>query len=314
MKLSTVMRIASTTKLITSVAAMQCVDRGLIGLDDDVVPVTPELHGIQLLTGFDGDQPRLREPEKPITLRRLLSHSSGFCYDVLSDLLVKWREICHSPMQPERPTLPERFLYPLVFEPGAEWVYSPSIDWAGRVIERVTNMALEDYLQAYICTPLGITSMTFSLQKHPELLARRADMTVRNDETGRLEHSDENYWHKDPDDAMGGMALYASPEDFFKVMRSLLANDGRLLSPNAAEEFFAPQLTDAARASQMRFLSNPRWNLLMGGFLPYGLAKDHALGGILAAEDTEEGWRRKGTMAWTGRPNLFWVSLYPSAR
>ena len=175
-------------------------------------------------------------------------------------------------------------------------------------MEHVTNTPLEEYLQENVCAPLGIKSMTFFLQKHPELLARRADMTVRNDSTGRLEHSDESYWNHDLEEAMGGMALYASPEDFFLVLRSLLANDGRLLSSAAVDEFFAPQLTVAARVSQAEFLSNERWNLLMGGFLPYKLKKDHGLGGILAAEDTEEGWRRKGTMSWTGRPNLFWVN------
>ena len=305
------MRIASMSKLITSIAAMQCVDRGLIGLDDDVTLVTPELKGIQLLTGFDGDKPLLRAPQKMITLRRWLSHSSGFCYDPISDLLVKWREIHHTPLQPEGPKLTNRFLYPLVFEPGDEWIYSPSIDWAGRVVERITETSLEDYIDQNIRAPLGLESMTFFLQKNPQLLARRADMTIRNEETGKLEYSDEKYWYEDPEDAMGGMAIYASPEDFFKVLRSILADDGRLLSSAMLDEFFAPQLTEEALASQAKFLSNPRWSLLMGGFLPHGLKKDHGLGGILAAEDTEEGWRRKGTMSWSGQPNLFWVS-FPS--
>ena len=251
MELSTIMRVASTTKLITSVAAMQCVDQGLIGLDDDVTQVTAELKDIKLLTGFDGDdKPLLQSPEKTLTLRSLLSHSSGFCYDPISDLLVEWRKIHDTPLQPEGPRLTDRFLYPLVFEPGAEWIQSPSTDWAGRVVEHITGKPLEDYIHENICAPLDIDSMTFFLQKHPELITRRADMTIRNEETGKLEHSDESYRYHDPEDALGGMALYASPEAFFAVMRSLLANNGRLLSPGAMEEFFALQLTEAAKASQ----------------------------------------------------------------
>ena len=77
------MRIVSISKLITGVAAMQCVDRGLIGLDDDVAHVTSEL------ANFNGDEPILRDPEPKITMRRLLSHSSGFCHNLLSELLGK---------------------------------------------------------------------------------------------------------------------------------------------------------------------------------------------------------------------------------
>ena len=65
-------------------------------------------------------------------------------------------------------------------------------------------------------------------------------MTIRSEETGKLEHSDETYWRGNPMDAMGRMPLYVSPEDFFKLLRSLLANDGHLLSTKAVDEFFAP--------------------------------------------------------------------------
>lgn len=66
----TLMRIASASKLITSVAAMQCVDRGLIGLDDDVRHLDPDLKEVQLLTGFDkDDKPILAAPKERLTMR-----------------------------------------------------------------------------------------------------------------------------------------------------------------------------------------------------------------------------------------------------
>ena len=106
-------------------------------------------------------------------------------------------------------------------------------------------------------------------------------------------------------DAMSMMALYAGPEDFFKVLRSLLVNDRHLLSLKAVDGSFAPQLMTSLKASRTKFLSHPRWNLLMGGFLPYRLKMDHGLGGVLATEDTEEeGWRRKGCMSWCGSMNF----------
>ena len=69
MTFDTVMRCASATKIFTTVAAMQCVDRGLLGLDDVVVSKIEELKVIQILKGYDGDEPILEEPKEKITLR-----------------------------------------------------------------------------------------------------------------------------------------------------------------------------------------------------------------------------------------------------
>ena len=130
--------------------------------------------------------------------------------------------------------------------------------------------------------------------------------------SGQLEHSEETYWHTDPEDAFGGMALYATPADFFAVVRSLLLDDGRLLSSASLQEFFKPQLSDAARENMAEFLSNKSYSDLgMGAFFPYGSGRDHALAGMLLLEDLpeEECPRRPGTVAWIGQPNFYWVSL-----
>ena len=66
MQLDTVMRLASATKIVTTVAALQCVEMGLLGLDDDVVDKVEELRGLKVLTGYNGDEPIL---EDPITIR-----------------------------------------------------------------------------------------------------------------------------------------------------------------------------------------------------------------------------------------------------
>ena len=69
MQLDTVMRLASATKLITTVAALQCVEQGLLGLDDNVVDKVEELRGLTLLTGYNGDKPILEDPKESITIR-----------------------------------------------------------------------------------------------------------------------------------------------------------------------------------------------------------------------------------------------------
>lgn len=89
MPIDATMWLASCTKLLTVVAVMQCVEKGQLKLDDDVTPILPELKGIKILKGFEqgpdgSDIPILVENTKTITLRHLLTHTSGFSYDVFS--------------------------------------------------------------------------------------------------------------------------------------------------------------------------------------------------------------------------------------
>lgn len=86
--------IASCTKLYTTVAVMQCVEKGLITLDEDISGILPEWSSPDILTGFDKEsgEPLLKKATKKITLRLMLTHSSGMAYDFLSPDLMKWRK------------------------------------------------------------------------------------------------------------------------------------------------------------------------------------------------------------------------------
>lgn len=82
MTLDTVFRIASMTKAITSVAAMQLVEQGKLTLDGPLPPVDPAVNAPQVLEGFDAaGAPKLRPAKRPMTLRHLLTHTAGFSYD-----------------------------------------------------------------------------------------------------------------------------------------------------------------------------------------------------------------------------------------
>lgn len=82
---------ASCTKLLTTVAALQCVEQGKLKLDEDIGTVLPEWKSPNILTGFkDSGEPQFSKATKRITLRHLLSHSSGMAYDFASPNLKKW--------------------------------------------------------------------------------------------------------------------------------------------------------------------------------------------------------------------------------
>jgi methyl acetate hydrolase len=98
MTLDTVFRIASMTKAITGAGAMQLVEKGRMGLEQPMGDVLPVIKDVQVLEGFDRDgKPRLRDPKSPLTLRHLLTHTSGYGYDVFNPDLARYVQIAGLP-------------------------------------------------------------------------------------------------------------------------------------------------------------------------------------------------------------------------
>src|SRR5258706_4459212 len=123
-KPDSIFAIASMTKAITSVAAMQLVERGKLKLDKPVARHLPELGKLDVIEGFDpAGKPVLRPAKKPITLRHLLTHTSGFAYPTWSEEMFKYTQAT-TPLSPGA-VAP---LVPLVFEPGTRWPYGYSAD------------------------------------------------------------------------------------------------------------------------------------------------------------------------------------------
>lgn len=242
-----------------------------------------------------------------MSLRRLLlTHSSGIAYDAVHPDLLKWRK-----SRGEKPspgvTVATRFLYPLVFEPGASWMYGAGHDWAGQMVERVNpSMTLETYFEKYIWQPLGIKDMTFFVEGRPELKVRKAAMSIRNAPDGKATPYNGPIPYEGVKDCMGGQGLSACAPEYLKVIHSLLADDGKLLKKESVAELFTPQLTNMSQNALMKIMENPDLNNVYGATLPIDCKKDWGLGGLLCL-DQLPGWRSKGTMTWTGLPNLCWV-------
>lgn len=117
-QLDTTLQIASMTKLLTSVAVLQVVERGLIGLDDDVAKYVPELPAQGLLKAVDAHGKAMTEPLKnKVTLRLLLTHSAGTIYDFFDPRLSQVKQAKGLPPGGGS-TIDERALYPFVYEPG----------------------------------------------------------------------------------------------------------------------------------------------------------------------------------------------------
>jgi methyl acetate hydrolase len=120
MTLDSVFRIASMTKAITGAAAMQLVEKGQIGLEQRMGDVLPVIKDVKVLEGFDANgTPRLRDPKAPITLRHLLTHTSGYGYDIFNPDLACYIEVGGVPSILSRKN--DALRLPLLFDPGSGW-------------------------------------------------------------------------------------------------------------------------------------------------------------------------------------------------
>ena len=120
MTLDSVFRIASMTKAITGTAAMQLVERGRIGLEQPMGDVLPLVKDVKVLEGFDAaGTPRLRDPKSPVTLRHLLTHTSGYGYDIFNSDLGCYVQTTGLPSI--LTCRHDSLKIPLLFDPGTRW-------------------------------------------------------------------------------------------------------------------------------------------------------------------------------------------------
>ncbi|ROW06384.1 hypothetical protein VMCG_04286 [Cytospora schulzeri] len=301
---TTIFPLMSMSKLITSIAAAQAIEQGLITLDADVAPLLPTLAAQPILTGFDSDgKPLLKKRQKAITFRHLMTHSYGQTYTMIDpDLTGRYLESQGRPavfIDGSR-SVEDTFDFPLLAEPGEAWHYGPGIEWAGLVLEKVSGVSLEEFLRAHIFAPLGIRDMTFFPARHPGMLERMAALSVRDEDTGKSVPPPPDTDVVDPTQikyCLGGAGLFASIEEYLKVLESILADDEKLLKRGNVEELlFQPQLRVEGK------LEVPEWVV---GWTPQpDDGYTWSLAGLLTPDG--KGHRGKGFLQWGGLYNPSW--------
>ncbi|KAH8805448.1 beta-lactamase [Xylogone sp. PMI_703] len=310
-RLDDVVYLASATKLLTSIAALQCVEDGLVSLNGDLSAIVPELTSKQVITGFseDGETPLLEPAAHPITLEMLLTHSAGVPYFFLDPLVSRWREkFASRPTNPDESNkmrVEELYTYPLGFQPGNKWMYGAGLDWAGRIVERLTGKTLGERMHERIFGPLGITDTQFHPVTREDLRARLVDLNPDDPEAlGRAVLGGSGDMNKVTKGDFGGHGLFMTVPDYVKVLQSLLANDGKLLKPETVSDMFEHHLSPEATESHRAALTGP-----MGVFFRVGTSVEtkvgHGLGGLLTLEDVD-GWYGERTMTWGGGLTFSW--------
>ena len=297
----TVFRIASLTKALASVGAMQLVEQGELELDQPVASVLPEFRDLQVLEGFDGDAPRLRPAAHPATIRHLLTHTSGAAYPFNNADVARYNEVTGHPhlLTGARKAIDT----PLVADPGTAWNYGVSTDWLGQVIEKVTGQTLGAYLREHLFDPLGMADATF--RPTPELLARTMAVHERQAD-GSLQVSDLAL-PEDPEIDSGGGGAYATARDYERFIRALLRGgelDGaRVLEQKTVDLMLSDHLGGIALPELVES-ADPR---LTNDVPTLPFKQGWGLGFQLMLEDIP-GMRRSGTANWAGLFNCFyWI-------
>jgi len=293
-----IFRIASMTKAVTSVAAMQLVSQGRFGLDDPAEKYLPELAAPSVFTSFDAATGAyaVRPATHKITVRQLFTHTTGLGYGFTS-----------ATVRDFKPREGERYAAgPMLFEPGTDWMYGMSNDWLGKLVEKISGQNLEDYFHDHIFVPLRMNDTFYNVpdEKQSRLV------TVHQRKDGRpdgLVTEQPNQPRRPSTTFNGGGGLNSTASDYLRFVRMLL-NGGELegaqvLSPAALALMSKNQIGDvgvhaiksALPASSMDF------TFVNEGKDKWGL-------GFLITMVGVPGKRSVGSLSWGGIDNTyFWV-------
>ncbi|HWW48339.1 MAG TPA: serine hydrolase domain-containing protein [Xanthobacteraceae bacterium] len=302
MTMDSVFWIASMTKAITTAAAMQLVEQGKLSLDEPIGKVLPDLASPQVLEGFDeSGAPKLRPAKGAITLRQLMTHTAGFCYDMWNGEMVKYLAAAG---KPSITTCQNAALeLPLSSDPGTRWEYGINIDFVGKAVEAASGQKLGEYLRANIFAPLGMSDTGFKLGDDQR--KRLVGMHVRNAD-GSLSPIPFEI-EQNPEFEMGGGGLYGTPRDYLAFARMIL-NKGK----GNGHQLLKPETVATMTQNQMGALNVTK----MISAVPFatndvdlypGMVKKWGLSFLINTEKTPEG-RSAGSLAWAGLANTYyWI-------
>lgn len=299
MRRDTLVRISSTTKPMTAAAVLSLIDDGVVGMDEPVDELLPELARRRVLRCPDGPLADTVVAQRPITTRDLLTFTWGF--GMQGAMLMAgdpWpiftatvdRELStFGPPRPDRMPDPDTWMarlgeLPLLAQPGERWLYQTGSQVLGVLAARAAAAPFEDVLRDRVLGPLGMRDTAF-FASDTDRLATAYEMRE-----GRLQVSDppDGQWSRPPVFPDGGGGLVSCVDDVLAFGRMLLCNGGAVLAPETAAEMTTNQLTAAQRANVwpgFSFLGERGW-----GF------------GVSVLEDRSYTWEGGFGTAWSNVP------------
>jgi CubicO group peptidase (beta-lactamase class C family) len=289
----TIFRLASMTKPITSLAVMMLYDEGRIALDDPVTRHLPAYRQPPVLTRFDaaGTAYESRPASRPITIRDLLTHTSGIAYPFLDPTLARLSAIAKADAE-----------LPLLHDPGEKWTYGPSTAILGRVVAHVSGETLDAFCQTRIFDPLGMRDTGYAV---PARERDRVTTQHRRDATGEFVEQPNPVTIQSK--GRGDDGLFSTAHDYAAFLQ-LFLNGGRhrtrrLVSEQTIRLLAENQIGDLVLDQQVP--TDPS----VARPFPPGAGKDKfGFGFQIETAPSEIGMRTPGSLSWSGVFNTnFWI-------
>ena len=291
-------RIASMTKAVTSVAAMQLYEQGRFALDDPAEKYLPELANLMVFESFDHATGayKVRPASRKVTIRHLFTHTSGLGYAFTSPIVRDFK-----PREGEMYSAG-----PLLFEPGTRWIYGTSVDWVGRLVEKLSGRNLEEYFRERIFTPLGMFDTFYNVPESKQVRL----VTVHHRQDGRADApltEEPNRPQRPVTTFNGGGGLSSTAMDYIRFARMILnggALDGaRILSARTVALMGENHIGDvgvvAVKTAQPD--RSMDFTFVNDGKDKWGL-------GFLITTNHVAGKRSAGSLSWGGIDNTyFWI-------
>jgi CubicO group peptidase (beta-lactamase class C family) len=299
MERDTIVRIYSMTKVVTSVAALILLEEGRIALDDPVSKYLPALQNPKVWAGERAGKRTLVKATKPITIKQLLTHTSGFIYGFGSSPLDKlYQNAKLYELGSTTEFVAGLAKLPLAFQPGERFAYGFNTDVIGAVVEVVSGMGLDRFIEERIARPLKMADTGFDV---PDGKRGRIARIHQKDKEKRLKPIEAfaGVW-AEPGRGFpaGGAGLFSTIDDYSRFAQ-MLANGGeldgvRILGRKTVEFMMVNHLNNLTPPTTE---SNPSDGFGLGGAVRIDLAKGSRPGSV-----GEFGWSGAATTTFSIDP------------
>jgi CubicO group peptidase (beta-lactamase class C family) len=259
MQRDSLFRIASTTKPIVAAATMAVIEEGLVGLDEPVDRLLPEMAGRKVLIRPDGPLDETVPAERAITTRDLLTFTFGF--GMMTEMFsssAPWPVVEASdrldlstigPPSPAVQPDPDTWIaglgsLPLIAQPGERWLYGTGASVLGVLLARATGERFGEVLRTRLFEPIGMRDTAFWASETDRLTTAY----VANQDGMRVWDEPDGLWSQAPAFEDGAGGLVSTADDLLAFARVLLGGGAPVLSPEAVRAMSTDQLTDAQRS------------------------------------------------------------------
>jgi len=287
---NTLFRIYSMTKPITTVAALMLYEEGHFQLDDPVGRYLPALKDVRVYDTTAAGEPTRVAPRRPVTIRDLMTHTSGLTYGVFSDTpvdsLYRAVEVLDEDRSLEA-AVDTLGTLPLLHQPGETWHYSVSTDVLGRLVEVVSGRSLDAFFQTRLFDPLGMDDTMFEV---PSSEMDRFATNYAVNEEGELTVEDRagaSEFAAPVPLLSGGGGLVSTMEDYLRFSRMLL-NGGAL----EGTRILSPKTVDLMTRNHLEGTFEPGWGFGLGVWVNQDLPRTQILGS-------------DGMYGWSGAANTY---------